>query len=222
MNKKLLGILVVIVSLLIMGGIVYVVFLGNNPISKFLGEEKETEVVTDDPETPVSAVAGKPRVPEAVIRQRPAELKPEPKEIEPIKRSNVNEFNKSDIMRMAASFTERFGSYSNHSNFSNIIDLKIFMSVNMARWADTFVFEQRKNGLSDAMYFGITTKAVNEEVKAFDDDTGFASVLVSTRRREYTGTTTNLSNSYDQLVQINFVNERGAWKIDDANWQDQY
>jgi len=221
MNKQLLGIVIVIISFLILAGVVYVVFLGNSPIPSFLRGGEETTEVVPEAETPVATVSDKPRVPEAVIRQRPAETKPEAKEIEPIKRSDVSEFNKNDLMRMAASFAERFGSYSNHSNFSNIIDLKVFMSVKMEKWADTFVAEQMKKGLSDAIYFGITTKAVGKEVKTFDDDIGFASVLVSTRRREYTGTTSNLSNTYDQGVQINFVNERGAWKIDEAKWQDK-
>ena len=34
----------------------------------------------------------------------------------------------SDIERMAKSFAERFGSFSNQSNYANIRDLKIFMT----------------------------------------------------------------------------------------------
>lgn len=223
MNRRFLGILIIIAGLLILGGVVYVIFLGKFSISDFFRKDETTEITTQtETEATVEKTGDaivKTRVPEAVIRERPTAVNPEAQPIEEIKRSDVSQFNKADLERMAASFAERFGSYSNHSNFSNIVDLKVYMSKKMEQWADSFVFEQRKEGLSDAIYFGITTKAVSEEVKDFDDDIGSASILVFTRRREYTGSTSNISNTYDQNILIDFVNERGAWKIDAATWQ---
>lgn len=226
MNRKFLGVLTILAGLLILVGVVYVVFLGEFSISDFFGGEEQVEEVTEEQvetgDKTTDNVIVKTRVPEAVIRERPTATNPGAQEIEEVKTSEVDQFNKADLQRMAASFAERFGSYSNHSNFSNIVDLKVFMSSKMEQWADSYVFEQRKKGLNKAIYFGITTKSVSEEVKTFDDDVGVASILVSTRRQEYTGSTSNLSNTYDQDVLIKFVNERGAWKIDDAVWQEKY
>lgn len=136
-----------------------------------------------------------------------------------IKTPTIVELNKEDLMRMAASFAERFGSYSNQSNFSNISDLKIFMSEKMKKWADDFVAEQRAKTNSTDIYFGLTTKAVGKELKSYDDDVGRATVLVHTRRREASITTGNTSNIYDQSIEIIFVKENGAWKVDNAFWQ---
>jgi hypothetical protein len=125
---------------------------------------------------------------------------------------------KDDLKRMAGLFAERFGSYSNQSNFSNINDLKLFMSQKMSNWADNYVTEQKKSGTT-AIYYGITTKSVSQEVKNFDEDSGVASILVSTRRREANGTTNNVSNIFNQSILINFIKENGIWKVDSASWQ---
>ena len=121
---------------------------------------------------------------------------------------------------MAASFVERFGSYSNQSNYNNINDLKIFMTKNMSNWADKFIKEQREKSQVNDIYYGITTKAVSEKVQEFDEDVGQAEILVSTRRREALGTTNNVSKTYNQNILVTFVKERGSWKVDSAYWQD--
>lgn len=218
MNRKFLGILVVVAGFFILAGIVYVIFLGKFSFSDIFGKSNVPEVATSTPVV-TSPVKTKTSVMEAVIRERQATEGNNVTPIEPIKRNDIKAFNKDDLMRMAASFAERFGSYSNHSNFSNVVDLKVFMSTKMQKWADNFVYEQLKKGISEAAYFGVTSKAIGKEVKTFDDNVGVASVLVMTRRREYIGTTVNLSNTYDQDILINFVNENGAWKIDTADWQ---
>lgn len=220
MNRKFLGIIIVIAGFFLLVGIVYVIFWGEFSISGLFNRNKETEVATTT--APVTVpVQTKTSAMEAVIRQREASQSGETRPVEGIKRNEVAAFNKEDLTRLAASFAERIGSYSNHSNFVNIIDLKVFMSEKMQRWADSYVAEQRKKDLTKAIYFGITTKAIEKDVKEFDDNVGIASVLVTTRRREYAGATNNLSNTYNQAVLINFINENGAWKVDEANWQDK-
>lgn len=221
MNRKLLGILVIVSGILILVGVVYVVFLGKNPLDIFSKKtvEPTVEVATTTEETKVNK--GKSAAMEAVIRERKAPSGDEIPTEEAIKRNEVRSFNKEDLTRLASSFAERFGSYSNHSNFSNVIDLKVFMTEKMQRWADSYVAEQRKKNLSDAMYYGVTAKAIEKEVKEFDDNVGVASVLVTTRRREYSGSTINLSNTFNQAILIKFINENGAWKVDSATWQDR-
>jgi len=126
---------------------------------------------------------------------------------------------KDSVARMAASFAERFGSYSNQSNFSNIIDLKIFMSIRMQAWGDDYVRSQRLEKKANDIYFGITTKAIAQEVREYDDHIGRSEVLVSTRRREAINSTANVSNVFNQDIIIDFVREKGAWKVDSASWQ---
>jgi len=132
--------------------------------------------------------------------------------------SKEREFTKDDLSRMAASFAERFGSYSNQSNFNNIVDLKLFMSEEMKEWADSYVSSQRGKQIASDIYYGITTKAVAREIREYDDDAGNASVFVQTRRREATSSTSNTSKVFGQDIIIRFIKEKGAWKVDDANW----
>lgn len=124
---------------------------------------------------------------------------------------------KSDVEKMAASFAERFGTYSNQAGFSNMVDLKIFMSRTMQVWADEYVVKQTK--VNNDIYYGITTKAVVVETKNFNDESGQATVLVKTRRREATVTTSNVSKVFNQDITINIIKEDGAWKINSAYWE---
>jgi hypothetical protein len=131
------------------------------------------------------------------------------------------EFNKDDLMRLAASFAERFGSYSNQSNHRNIYDTEIFMSKKMLVWASSYLAEPAAtSSISDA-YYGITTKAIAKEVKDIDDSAGLATVLVHTRRQEASGTTGNVSRAFNQNIVIKLVKENNSWKVDSAVWQNK-
>ncbi|MBU4217329.1 hypothetical protein L6270_02530 [Candidatus Parcubacteria bacterium] len=128
----------------------------------------------------------------------------------------LKRISKGDVEKMAASFAERFGTYSNQAGFSNMVDLKIFMSRSMQIWADDYVSKQTK--VNNDIYYGITTKAVVVETKNFNDELGQATVLVKTRRREATMTTANVSKVFNQDITVNVVKEDGAWKINSAYW----
>jgi hypothetical protein len=122
-----------------------------------------------------------------------------------------------NLERIALSFSERYGSYSNQSNFSNMTDLKIFMTKDMKVWIDKFVADSIGKGVSE-IYYGITTKAVTAEIINFDDAAGKAEVLVNAIRSEATGATDN-ANSFNQDISVQFLKENGAWKVDKAVWQ---
>jgi hypothetical protein len=131
--------------------------------------------------------------------------------------STVKKITKNDVGKMAASFAERFGTYSNQANFSNMLDLKIFMSRNMQTWSDGYVAKQSKK--NNDIYYGITTKAVTTEILDFNNESGQASVLVQTRRLEAMMTTGNTSRTFNQDILIKLIKENDAWKIDSAYWR---
>ena len=122
------------------------------------------------------------------------------------------------LKRMALSFAERFGSYSNHSNYSNINDLKVFMTKEMQVWADKLVLDMKAKKSQSDIYYGITTKAVLAQEKKFDDDLGQAEFLVKTQRRVSTGDMGNMSITYQDIL-ISFTKESGAWKVNQAVWK---
>lgn len=200
MNRKYIGVGIIILGLIILGIIIYVIFIYDFSPEEVAPEEKAVvETKQDINKIATTTVTSIPKTYKASQPKTTA--------------------GEEDIKQIAASFAERFGSYSNQSDFSNIEDLKLFMSRRMRNWADDYVKELRvKSGKSD-IYYGITTKAVSVETKSFEASSGRAQILVKTQRREATGTTNNASNKYADIL-ISFIKENGAWKVDEARWED--
>lgn len=220
MSKKIIGIIIVSFGALLLAGLLYFLFFQGSDFNKifdlFKKEEAIVPVKTEENKSP-EPIEKNPSAVKKIIINNPAS-----ENIAPIenKTSNTQQVSKNELMRMAASFAERFGSYSNQSNFSNIIDLRMFMSSRMRQWADDYVAEHRKKNANNDIYYGITTKAIAREITAFDDYIGRASVKVNTRRREAVNSTDNKEKAFSQDVIINFVMENEAWKVDSANWVD--
>lgn len=123
------------------------------------------------------------------------------------------------LLRLASSFSERFGSYSNISQFENIEDLKAFMTPTMATWADGFVEEQIEAGLS-VIYIGITTRALNAEIEELDEDRGTARVMIKTQRRERSGEDLDGTVYYQDII-LDFQKLGDTWKVNVATWQER-
>ncbi len=130
----------------------------------------------------------------------------------------TSETSQDDLKRMAAAFAERFGSYSNQSNYANIKDLQLFMTRDMQQWSEGYIDQIKEQGGANSIYYGITTKAIYQQVENFDNDTGTAQILVKTQRREATGTMDN-SSDFNQSIVIAFIKSNNAWKVDSATWQ---
>jgi hypothetical protein len=198
------------------GAVIYVAVFNWDSVLKFLGQNPDSE------ELPYEEVNNQPvqNNPQAVVNNNnpPRRVVADPIANQPVAPA-ANVFDKDDLTRMAESFAERFGSFSNQSNFANILDLKLFMSEKMKKWADNYITTHRGENDSE-IYYGITTKAIGHKVIDWNDDAGTGQVLVNTRRREATSSTLNSANAFSQDVLINFVKERGAWKVDSAFWQD--
>ena len=130
------------------------------------------------------------------------------------------EWGENDFKQVARSFAERFGSYSNQSNFSNIEDLMMpeLMSAKMMNWARDYVnsLKLANNNWSD--FYGITTRSLIEpEVVKFDLEEGLVEVLVPTQREEISGV--EGGKIFQQELKVVFVKETGKWLVDGAFWQ---
>lgn len=123
---------------------------------------------------------------------------------------------KAELSRIANSFVERFGSYSNQSNFENVDSLRVYMTDAMTKWSDDFVKAYRKNNPDTSIYFGITTKAISTKLTNFSDKE--ADFTITTQRKESTGTTDN-AKVYYQDISVKFAKEQGVWKVNEAQWQ---
>ncbi len=131
---------------------------------------------------------------------------------------NNRDWSQDDFKQLSRSFAERFGSYSNQSNYGNIEDLEIFMSVKMKKWAEEYVADLRNNNQYSGSFYGIVTKALVEpKISSFTPDSGQVVVLVSTQREE--NSSDGEPRVYNQDIEISFIKVGGEWLVDSAIWQ---
>jgi hypothetical protein len=131
---------------------------------------------------------------------------------------DLTENKEAELKRVAMSFAERFGSYSNQSNFENIEHLKIYMTDSMAAWADRYVEETKVKNADTSVYYGITTESLKVETILFDEAGGKAEFMVTTQRKESQGTTSDL-NIFYQDIKIDMIMAEGGWLVNGAWWQ---
>lgn len=122
-----------------------------------------------------------------------------------------------DVTAFARSFVERFGSFSNQSNFENIRELQSLMTPVMQVWAERSIAEAEKKVVPGAPYYGMTTRAVTAQMVALDEGKGDARVLVKTQRREVKDRETPRIFSQDILLTLRKV--EGEWKVEAAEWK---
>jgi hypothetical protein len=207
-KRRLMGLLMVVTGVLVLIGIVYMYFF-YSPQPAEQVKTGENQIVND---SDLKGKGLKIDAPDNSSQKTVVEINTQ---LPPQK-----EVNKEDLKRMAASFAERYGSFSNQSNFGNIRDLKIFMSSNMQSWADDYIKTEIDKKTDSSIYYGATTRAVSQEVLNYDDGDGSAEILVHTQREEATGTTSNISR-FQQDIKLMFIKERKAWKVNGAYWQEK-
>lgn len=202
-NRKKLGIFIIIIGLLIIAGIIYFIFIRPSDDANVPTTPTATTTVQlpIEPDTSSTTPSDKPRNYQQYDISQEAE----------------HEINATDVAKLATAFAERLGSFSNQSNYRNFEDLNIFMTASMRSWAVDYVTKMRLDNPYDGNYYGITTQAVNTEVKTFDDKAGKAQVVVNTQRREVK--TDGGENNFAQDLRLDFVKQDGQWLVDGAYWE---
>ena len=203
-NRKSLGIIIIILGFIILGLIIYFGFILRDKNQEPLQTEKLPEITNQLPageETPTTTPGDRPRNYQQYDISQEAEHK----------------INRTDVIKLAESFAERLGSFSNYSNYSNFSDLSIFMTDNMKTWADDYVAELRANTKNNEEYYGITTVALTGQAVSYDEEAGTAKIIVVTQRRESTGQA-NEGQAYNQNIEITLKKVNGDWLVDKAYW----
>lgn len=124
---------------------------------------------------------------------------------------------KSNLKRLAAAFAERYGSFSNTSNFENLTDLEYFMTDAFAAKTERYVADARAKGVFAPEYSGSTTRSLSAEVTAFDETRGSAVVSVKTQRQQMGAAAGGESVYYQDLV-LNFLRVKDIWQVNAAQW----
>ncbi len=199
-NRKKTGIVLIILGLIIIALIIYF---------GFLKKDKEDLVVVESP------IVETPLTPEADLGS-PSDL---PRTWQPnLSAESDHIFNKTDLEKRAKAFAERFGSYSNQSNYSNFSDLEIFMTKSFADWSKAYVEQLRETAPSYEVYYGISTRALTTELISFNETSGQAEINVLTERSESSANGGDLE-PYQQKILLKFNKLGNDWLVDAAYWE---
>lgn len=182
--------------------ILFIVFIILMLVRGSGNETTEEAPLTTTPVTPLSGER-------FAEREVPAPSLPSPTPSAPVRAP--------DAQALARSFTERFGSFSNQSNFENIRELSPLMTPLMQAWADRFIADAKAKEVHGAPYYGITTRAVQTNVKMLDERLGDAEIMVKTSRREVKGDAAPLVRYQDLVLTMKKI--EGEWKVERASWK---
>jgi len=202
-NRKNLGIFIIVIGLIILLLVIYFGFFRKSdtavtPVDNepAVGTPQLEEITTTPTTTPGDKIRDNQNY--DLTKETPHQ-------------PNVN-----DLTKIAMAFSERFGSFSSQSDYSNFTDLKLLMTDNLKNWVDTYV-AKIKSEKSSSAYYGITTKALTVDVKSFDDKAGTADMMVVTKRSESTQEI-NGGTPYNQNLELKFKKIDGDWLVDEVYW----
>jgi len=204
-SRKKLGIFIIIVGLILIILIIYFTFF----------RKKTTEILMPPPE--LTPIVNQLPVTTTVGTTTPSD-KPRNYQQYNIDGEATHKINETDLGKISMSFAERFGSYSNQSNYGNFTDLKIFMTDTMKTWADKYVADLKSKPQNGSAYYGIVSQALTYEIKKFDDKRGQADILIATQRRESTESI-NGGEPYIQNLNLSLMKVNGEWLFDKAYWE---
>ncbi len=134
-----------------------------------------------------------------------------------ISKEKDHEFNAFDLGKMSDSFAERFGSFTNQSQYENFTDLKMFMTDSFANWVDGYVEDLIEQSPKNQYFYGISTTALSHKIEKFNEEAGEATVIINTQRKETTIEGDN--ESFLQKLELNFEKVNDEWLVDSAYWE---
>ncbi|MFA5886280.1 MAG: hypothetical protein WC863_00700 [Patescibacteria group bacterium] len=203
-NRKQTGILLIVLGLLFLLVILYFILAKSPSVAPKL----EPDIASSSASLPSSSTNGTTTPSDKPLDGRQYDISKE----KPLP------VGAADLAKRAMLYSERFGSYSNQSDYGNFTDLKIFMTASFREWVDKYVADLKKNPQAVEGYYGIETKALTTELKSFADKDGTAEITVTTERRE-SNSQIGGGEPYIQKIDFGFVKVGSDWLIDKAYWQ---
>jgi len=192
-SKIIIAVIAIVVVLLIVAGLIWWLIMRPQLDREAVNANQGLQIPAGLPNTPPGSV----NTPEALLGEPELE---------------------AGLKAIALTFAERFGSYSNQGNFSNLDDLIDLMTVRMKAWSDNYIATNKLLPGDDPDYYGVTTKALSVQILNFDKSLGRSEVTVSTQRQEARGNTINPRIFYQDL-NLDLVDSGDGWKVDRAEWQ---
>lgn len=129
--------------------------------------------------------------------------------------TNVASADRVQVIYVARTFAEQFGSGSNQDNFSNIIAVQSLATKSYADYLRAQVAQGRLHNVT-VPYHGYVTKALVITITNLTPTA--AAATVSTDRQETIGPKTT---EYHQDLQVQLVKTGTAWQVNTATWSPQ-
>jgi hypothetical protein len=123
----------------------------------------------------------------------------------------------AEAQTLATLFVERYGSYSNQSNFQNLEDLLPLMSDSFRAKTERDLEALRRDTPPPTEYVGVTTRVLSTAEREYDLPRGAAAFRASVQKSEVKGTAPP-TITYP-AIDVTLVREGGAWKVSSAVWQ---
>lgn len=130
-------------------------------------------------------------------------------------RASSREILEQQLIGTGGQFAERFGTYSNQSDFQNLIDLFPLMTDRM-REATERTIEAARATSTPSTYVGVTTRAVTTAIASLDEGAGRATIRVSAQRVTQTGDAAPVAKY--EILTLEFRKVQNVWKVDSAVW----
>ena len=203
MNKKLIGIIIIILGALALVAVIYFVFFFHYGA---------TPVVNNTPTTTPAATVTGPT--EATVARVISNQVQNATGTTPGS-ATFSDTYQADFGVVANNFAERFGSYSNQKTLGLSDDLKLITTAKMQSWL-TGYYSQLKSLPSFTEYYSITSKALTNTVNGLDEAGGSATITAQMLRTE---NKQGIERTFDQAIKLSLVKEGKRWKVDAAYWQ---
>lgn len=192
MNKKLIGILLIIISFIIALFVLYFVFFYTPPKAVVIEPTPEpvrTPIVTTTVNVPVEVVRARETTPPPVV-----------------------EVNEESARQTAGSFAQLYGTYSNQDDLSRVNDLKFYVT---SKYLASITVALKNANQNYQTYTGYVTRAITSRSLIMEANRSV--MMVSTKRSERKDDGTE--RNYTQDIKVELVVSGKNWKVDNAVWQ---
>lgn len=190
-NKKIIA--------LVVGGFVVIILI----VVFFLINEREITPPEQESETTPVATIDVPDEKKEIIKK--TEISPE------IKMASA-------IKPVAIAFVERFGTFTNHSNFLSIQELEPIMTETMTTWVQTvYISKLKEEHDPTGFFYRITAEA--PVVLITDETAATATAKVTAKRIESIGDAEPVE--FLQDIQLEMIKVNEEWLVNGAFWEER-
>lgn len=123
------------------------------------------------------------------------------------------------VKSLASAFAERYGSFSNQTDFKNLKDLSSLMTDKFSVQNNEYINEQKKKAEDTTVYYGVTSKTVKNKLISLDEEEMTAVVSLTMQRREAKESMNSNVRIFYQDIIVRLEKERGEWRVGGAEWK---